>query len=132
VRGNFVESVQIGTGINVESLPDVKPDAFVPAVASIEQYGQIPLGKVFVEFIHQLYANYELYLAGFYDRLWQHYIDRSAVIGRRVNVYSDPYEGPVELICSGVVERIGKNLELYFAGLTDPVNRGRVVIVEDR
>jgi BirA family biotin operon repressor/biotin-[acetyl-CoA-carboxylase] ligase len=128
VRGDYVESVQIGVGINVESVPAVQPDIFVPEVASIKQYHNISLNDIFLNYIDRLYTNYDLYMSGLYDRLWQQYVERSVVTGRRVSIYSDSYNRQSELIYSGVVKRIGKDLELYLEDHHKPVTRGRVVM----
>ena len=128
VRGNCVESAQIGIGINIAKIPEVEPDLFVPGVTCLQAHRRASLQQVFRDLIQQLNKNYELYLAGRYDQLWQEYIDRSVVIGRRIEIHSDPYRGDPELQHSGVVNYIGKNLEIYLNGISLPVTRGRVVL----
>ncbi len=128
VQGKIVENASLGIGINIYSRPDVTPDIFVPDVTHVAAYANIPISTVFNNLIKYLHHNYQLLLDGQYDELWQFYVRRSVIINRKISVYSDSVTGRPLLLCKGVVDRIGRNLELYLKGIPEPISKGRIVL----
>ena len=109
----------------------VKPDRFVNRVACLQQF----IGKkdctrdvIFKALLRQLALNYEKLLSGAYQDLYNFYIQRSLIIGRQVEIYSDPLQGEHQKITEGKVKTIGKNLELYLNGFTEPIWKGRLIL----
>lgn len=130
LQGEMVTGVQIGIGINVHAVPDVETDMFVPAVTSVSSEFKTSLAHIFQLLCGRLSANYKYLITDQYDRLWQKYSDRSMVLGKHVTLFSDPYGRSPEKIISGIVAKIGENLELYFDDSEQPYPKGRVVIDE--
>ena len=128
LQGDIVSSVQLGIGLNVTVRPEVKSDPFVPGVICLTDYHEVSLSQVFKTLLIKLFSNYNHLLNGDYERLLQQYMNRSVILNRFVSIYSDPKTGPNELVLNGKVIGIGKNLELYFENMVDPITRGRVVI----
>ena len=128
VQGKIVENASLGLGINISSRPEVKPDMFVPDVTHIAEYTDVPISTVFNNLINFLHLNYQLLINGQYKELWQFYIHRSVIMNRKISVYSDSATGRPQLLCKGVVNRIGGNLELYLKGIPEPISKGRIVL----
>ncbi len=128
VQGKLVENASLGIGLNVASRPDVPSDIFVPEITHIAAFTGTSPQWVFRTLITKLQENYNLLINGDYDTLWNFYIQRSVMIGRDISVYSDPDIGHSELMVKGRVERIGRNLEIFLRGKTEPVIKGRVVL----
>lgn len=130
--GNKIESAILGIGMNVETNPCIAGDMFIYDSISLcelvsdEEEGV--LGKVFRNLLLRLNINYNLLKAGKYDDLLSVYRARSSILGRKVRIFSDPEDGDRRLIDSGIVERIGDNLELYLRGKERPITRGRLVL----
>lgn len=128
----MVTAAVIGIGLNVETTPAVPPDPFVPAVTSIAE--MCPAGEtcrqadLFVSLTDALAGNYRLLKAGHYAGLLDTYRERSIIMGRQVDIVSDPAAGSSERIASGRVVDIGENLEIYLEGNSTPVTRGRLIL----
>lgn len=132
IKNDIVEAALLGIGINVRHAPGVAPDPFVPEVTSLRAHDSSAQpcteAQVLALLLARLGLNRTSLLGGGAAALIEIYRQRSIVIGRRVRVLSDPLEGrPVE-IASGVVERIGGDLELYIAGRREPVRHGRLIL----
>lgn len=131
-QGEIVTGAVLGIGLNVESTPHVERDPFVPGLASLRDFVPSPnkcnQRLVFNKLALCLDRNYRLLLSGQYHRLLDFYRQRSLVIGREVNVYSDEGGETSEELVSGRVISIGENLELYIEGVKTPVSKGRLVL----
>ena len=101
---------------------------FVPDVTHIADYADIPISTVFNKLINYLHHNYQLLVNGQYNELWQFYVRRSVIMNRKISVYSDSATNRPQLLCKGVVDRIGSNLELYLKGISEPISKGRIVL----
>jgi BirA family transcriptional regulator, biotin operon repressor / biotin---[acetyl-CoA-carboxylase] ligase len=127
-----VTGAVIGIGLNVEATPDVEPTIFVPSAVSLrdlagngESAGQRGVLKSLLE---NLRRNYDLLVGGNYRTLLNFYRERSAIIGRRVEIHPDsPFDKPGEVV-SGRVIGIGDNLELFLEDRTEPVTKGRLAL----
>lgn len=122
----------LGIGLNVEKIPKIESDAFVPKVASLRSFVQDDLAlnqeKVLSELLISLDKNYGLLLNGQYSILLNDYRKRSLVIGHQVKVVSDTPTKKSREIASGIVSEIGENLELFLEGRKKPVISGRLIL----
>ena len=131
---DLVRSAVLGIGLNVETLPRVEPTEFVPAVTSLAANCSDPSscgqGVVLRRLLSRLDANYRKLCEGNAAALFDTYIERSVIVGRRVRVISDPLSGPSHELASGRVGRIGPGLEIYIDGRSEPVTRGRLILLD--
>ena len=51
------------------------------------------------------------------------------VIGKYVEIYSDPQEGEIEKIAEGVVSGMTEKLELILTGRKEVVHKGRIKLL---
>ena len=131
--GSVITAATLGIGLNVEASPKVSPNDFVPQVAALHDYIDNPsegsLSAVFDHLINRLQANYKLLISGQYSQLLDKYRDRSIIIGREVEIMSDPLTGSGQKTASGRVTAIGENLELILEGENSPITSGRLVLI---
>ena len=85
---------------------------------------------IFSELIKILDFNYKKLLEGDYINLLNFYRARSSIIGKYVAVYTDPMNGNPEKYAEGKVNAIGDNLELLIEGISNPITKGRVLLVQ--
>jgi len=132
IQGEVIDKVVLGIGLNVDKSPVIENDQFVNTATHINQYvdGKMyPINRIFEALIFQLEQNYRDILANKFHNLLYHYIDHSIVIGKRIEVYSDPIEGKSDKIAEGVVLGITDNLELILTGQKDLVRKGRIKLL---
>ncbi len=133
-QGDRVASAVLGIGLNVEAKPSVATDSFVPQATSLCDTMPDPracrLGKVLGLLLDRLESNYLRLCRGDLPALLHLYRSRSAVIGRRVRITSDPLEGPKQVLAEGRVLGIGDRLELFIQGLESPVTHGRLAFID--
>ena len=131
---DLVRSAVLGIGLNVETLPRVEPTEFVPAVTSLAANCPDPascgLGVVLSRLLSRLEANYRKLCEGEAAALLDTYQERSVIMGRRVRILSDPLSGDSHELASGRVGRIGPRLEIYIDGRSEPVTRGRLILLD--
>jgi biotin-(acetyl-CoA carboxylase) ligase len=143
-----VTSVVLGIGLNVETTPAVERSPFVPGATSLREVaptGASPaLGDAVAPLLQALARGHDRLLRDGADWLLEEYRARSVVIGRQVVVLREdaavptPASPPVgslppggETIAAGRVLGIGNGLELLLEGTSDPVTRGRLLLVEE-
>jgi biotin-[acetyl-CoA-carboxylase] ligase BirA-like protein len=132
--GDTVSAAVLGIGLNVETAPRIAGDEVMPATASLRYFvadrEQCRQKRILRRLLLDLDKNYRLLLSGRCDRLLDTYRERSAVIGRRVRIVSDaPGKQEVEM-AAGKVLGIGENLELLLEGVTEPMTRGRLILLD--
>ncbi|MFP4528568.1 MAG: biotin--[acetyl-CoA-carboxylase] ligase [Candidatus Kapaibacterium sp.] len=129
-QGNVVTDAILGIGMNVESTPKVEPNIFVPRTACLRKFTPRPKGitlaSVFPILLERLKINYLELIHGGYESLLKKYINRSIVIGRRITMWADHRDGRYDMLESGRVRAIGRNLELLLEDSDRPVTRGRL------
>jgi BirA family biotin operon repressor/biotin-[acetyl-CoA-carboxylase] ligase len=132
--GGTVSAAVLGIGLNVDTTPLIEGDEVAPAAASLRDFVPDRPGcsrkRILHRLLQDLDSNYRLLLSGKCDRLLATYRERSAVIGRRVRIVSDEAGGHKEETASGRVLGIGENLELLLDGETEPVTRGRLILLD--
>jgi BirA family biotin operon repressor/biotin-[acetyl-CoA-carboxylase] ligase len=132
ILGNNIEKVVLGIGLNVNETPDIKEDQFVKRATHINEYVKgkhYPISHLLVSLIQKLESNYKAILQNNYHDLLRFYIDHSFLVGKTVEIYSDPREGEVTKITEGVVSGITENLELIINGQQDFIRKGRVKLL---
>lgn len=131
-RGEVVNSATLGIGLNVETLPEVPPTPFVPAVGSLRSFSPRPeavtLGAMLREVLWALGRNYLRLLREGYAPLMERYRSRSVVLGQEVTVSSDDPDEVPRVVAAGRVEAIGDGLDLRLAGWSRPVTGGRLLV----
>ncbi|MBA7522716.1 Bifunctional ligase/repressor BirA [subsurface metagenome] len=134
VRGEITEKVVIGIGINVEKKPELRSDPFVKAATAINCHVENKKHYVIREILWPLVINlekqYVTLMENRYFDLLDSYIKHSLIIGKVVEVYSDPREGSPERVTMGKVISITEDLELILEGVEHPVRKGRVKIFD--
>ncbi len=131
-QGEIVTGAVLGIGLNVETMPRVERDSFVPGVASLRDFvsstDKCNQRLVFSQLAYSLDKNYKLLLGGQYPRLLDFYRKRSLIVGKQVTIYADTPDNSREELAYGKVTSIGENLELYLEGINTPISRGRLVL----
>jgi biotin-(acetyl-CoA carboxylase) ligase len=130
--GKMIDKVVLGIGLNVDKSPEIENDQFINITTHINQYVEgesHPLNQVLKVLISCLERNYQDILKNNYDDQLSYYIDHSLVIGKQVEIYSDPIEGKTEKIAEGVVSGLTENLELILKGRKDVIRKGRLKLL---
>ncbi len=137
-RAGRLELAILGLGVDLAVAPALPPGAFVPGAACLREF---PSGRSVT-----LPALLRAVLAALAARLRQleregpepllaTYREHSAVVGRRVRIYpegldeGDPAGWPPAL-AEGRVLGIGPDLALRLEGRAEPVDRGRLVLLD--
>jgi BirA family biotin operon repressor/biotin-[acetyl-CoA-carboxylase] ligase len=130
-----ITTIVLGIGLNVEKTPGIKPDVFAPKVGSLRDFLPSPACVTLKEILKQLLEfldkNYGLLCSGQYHELLDFYRRRSAVIGREVRIFSDVPGKERTIVSSGIVEKIGDNLELWMEGQNKPVTEGSLAFASE-
>jgi biotin-[acetyl-CoA-carboxylase] ligase BirA-like protein len=133
MQGDIVRGVFIGIGINVERSPEPPQDlpGLKPISIRVVVDGDTRSYQPFVlkTLLACLADNYVKICDGQYEAILETYKVRSIMVGKKVAVYSDPMDEAPKRIEEGVVASIGDSLELYLEGKTEPVIRGRIVLL---
>ncbi len=132
IQGTIIDKVVLGIGLNVDKSPEIENDQFLEGATHINQIAEgkiYPLKQVLWSLISNLEQNYRTILENNYHDLLNYYIDHSIVIGKHVEVYSDPREGKAHKIAEGVVSGITENLELILTGQQDLIRKGRIKLL---
>lgn len=128
-----VTGIILGIGLNVEQTPDISPDAIVVKAGSIREFlpptSAITQKQILRSLLESLEKNYGFLLDGQYKTLLGIYRKRSAVIGRKVHIFSDTPNSERTPQFSGTVAKIGDNLELWLEGQNEPVTEGRLAFI---
>ncbi len=134
VLGQKVTAVILGIGINIETQPGFVPDLVVPRAdclhSFVEQKNKCSQQIVLYNLLQMIAANYRRLLQGGYADLLDFYRRRSAIIGKRIVVLSDPVDAEPEKITEGIVLSIGENLELLLENHDTPIIHGRVALID--
>jgi biotin-[acetyl-CoA-carboxylase] ligase BirA-like protein len=131
--GEKIEGALIGIGLNVLRTPDVIPDRFTKMVTSIsDQLADkcVETDFIFKALLKNLESTINLFQKDRYEELLKFYCERSAVIGKKVEIYSDELNRDNDLICSGRLLGINDDLELVIEGFSKSIRKGRLTIVQ--
>jgi biotin-[acetyl-CoA-carboxylase] ligase BirA-like protein len=129
IQGEIADKVILGIGLNLDSSPEIEQDRFVKQVTHVNKFVEgesYPLGSVLSSLIYNIEQFYSAILENKYHDLLNFYIDHSLLIGKKVDVYSDPREGNQNKYAQGVVAGITENLELILDGGQEIIRKGRV------
>lgn len=131
--GNRITSAFVGIGLNVLSKPVIIPDIFTPKASCLQDFtnlSTINLSEILLMFLKKLANNIKKINSTGYSELHRKYCERSSVIGRQVELHSDPVDGKGKMILSDKIVAINENLELVFENNPKLVRSGRLKIVE--
>ncbi|MCW8849681.1 MAG: hypothetical protein OQJ81_06840 [Melioribacteraceae bacterium] len=127
--GSEISGAVIGIGLNVLKKPQIPKDLFTPKITSIlEESDDKNFTLPFV--LNSLLENLATCISelenGLYNSLLDFYIERSAVIGKDISIFSDPIHGEIKKIVSGKVLSINNRLELVIENYKDTIKSGRL------
>ena len=129
---NAVTAAVLGIGLNVETTPSVAPTPFVPTAGSLCDFSpdrrSCNQAKLLNELMKSLDRNYRSLIDGNYEALLNRYRERSVVIGRNVEIYSEDTGVEPHVLASGCVKGLGQDLELILEGSERPISKGRLVL----
>jgi len=131
--GNNISGAVIGIGLNVLTEPKFKKDIFTQSASSLLSYSDVKecnIKFIFNKLLSNLSKNIELLKNDNYNSLLKIYCDRSGVIGKNVEIYSDPINGKIKSIITGKVIDINENLELIIENYPIPVKSGRLALTD--
>lgn len=129
-QGNKIKDVVLGIGVNVLNKPQIEPTQFVPKVCCLNEFAEFKDYDfaIFIDnLINNISENYHNIIDNNHKQLVDYYIKCSMVIGKQVSIWSDMPDRK-EKIFTGIVERIGENLELYLENNSKPITSGRLSI----
>lgn len=132
--GNEITGAVVGFGLNVLTKPNIQSDIFTPKSTSLlenSNSADIQLQTILDTLLTNLSECINKLNKGQYNSLLEIYIQRSAVIGKKVAVYSDSINGKEELIVSGEVIDINENLELILKNKSAPIKNGRLALLDE-
>ncbi len=127
--GSEISGAVIGLGLNVLSKPQIPIDQFTSKTTSIleeNKTNDFTLPMVLNSLLDNLAICINELENGLYTSLLEFYIDRSAVIGKDISIFSDPINGEVKKIASGKVLGINDKLELIIENCNDTIKSGRL------
>jgi biotin-[acetyl-CoA-carboxylase] ligase BirA-like protein len=127
-----VTAVVLGVGLNIEKAPNISPDNFVNKTTCLfdkSEKNKINFSNIFFDLIKNTEINYQKLLTGNYQSLLNFYRNKSVIINRQVEIFSDSRNGENSLIASGKITKIGDELELYIEGIENPIRQGRLKLL---
>jgi biotin-(acetyl-CoA carboxylase) ligase len=134
--GTVVESLTYGIGVNVNVVPDVPGDPFVPAAASLKS--TIPeagwtVGKVLVALVRSLNQRVNELKTDVAEQLTSVYVRQSACIGRDVRIWSRKVSDVVseKPLAAGKLLAIHSDLSITVEGHAQRIASGRLAFEED-
>jgi BirA family biotin operon repressor/biotin-[acetyl-CoA-carboxylase] ligase len=130
--GNKLSGAVIGIGLNVLSNPKVEYDLFTNSTTSLKSHSDdilCNLQFVLQNLLKNLSLSIDMLNNGGYEVLLDQYCNRSGVIGKNVEIYSDPPDGKTEYLTRGTVLEINNNLELILDSSITPIRNGRLSVI---
>ena len=129
-QGDKVEGIVIGIGLNVENNPKISPDECVRKTSCINNEltdnKKINPVSLLFSLLHKIEINYKKLLNNKFGELFDYYIKKSFIIGRKVTLVDD-LVNENSILAQGFVDKIGNNLELYISGYKEPFTKGRLI-----
>ena len=127
--GNEISGAVIGIGLNVKSKPKIASDQFTPKITSVFKESA-DKGFTLPLILNNLLVNLAICVeeleSGLYKTLLEFYINRSAVIGKDISIFSDPIHGDIKKLASGKVLGINDRLELIIENYPETIKSGRL------
>lgn len=130
--GNSLSGAVIGIGLNVNSSPQIERDIFTPSTTSISELAfgaEVNIPSILSNLLKNLKSSIITLNNNGYDELLDFYIERSSVLGKKVAIYSDLSNGKNELIATGIVKKINKNLEIILENYSESIRKGRLSLI---
>jgi len=135
IEGDRIQQVLFGIGVNVETVPAVPGDVFVPEATSLRAAfpeGDWTLGRATFALLRALTARVAQLTGDGMTDLVRDYTERSACVGREVKVWPKRTEDAavVAPIAAGRMLAIDDSLAVRVAGAS-PLAEGRLAFLED-
>lgn len=130
--GNSFSGAVIGIGLNVNSSPQMEGDIFTHSAASISELAigaEVKIPTILSNLLTNLKSSIITLHNNGYDKLLNFYIERSSVLGKEVAIYSDVSNEKNELIATGIVKEINKNLEIILEDNSKSIRKGRLSLI---
>lgn len=138
-RGNMIEHVVLGIGLNVGCAPEIEPTPFVPASGCLHDllpHSDMPPGRVLTALLKALNRRYIDLLRDGPRPVFDAYRRYAHCIGRRVRIWEDrrdirmdrPHEHAV--LAHGMLRGLNPDLSLVIEGVDAPVTKGRLAYEE--
>ncbi len=128
ISGNHIRQGYLGLGLNVAHAPDI--GIRTCSLRQLTPTEHISGGRVLQVLLDSLSQLITLFETGRGEQIFQEYRECSLVIGRRVQIMTDPLEGPPEEICRGRVLAINSDLSLILDGQARPIQNGRLFFLK--
>jgi len=135
LQGTSFHNVVFGIGLNVETSPEIEPNAFVPAATclnAVRGVEEIRMMNALWVLLDALDRRFKLFLSGGLKPMLAAYREFSLVLGRHVRIWkesSENIEGSTSsdsLLAGGIVDAIEADLALRIRGMETPVHSGRL------
>lgn len=133
IQGRQVQRAVFGLGINVARAPDLPPSPLATRPGALDAHS-IALPAMLLNVVGALdRAVQELLAAGTAETLFQRYRAYAGFIGRRVRLVADPSRAGTSdgQYVEGRVIALNPDLSLVLEGASEPVRRGRLVLLDD-
>jgi BirA family biotin operon repressor/biotin-[acetyl-CoA-carboxylase] ligase len=130
--GNKINGAVVGIGLNVLQKPKFQNDIFTTSAESLNNLSRSEncnLPFVLNQLLKNLSDTFKELNIGNYKVIYDFYCERSAVVGNKVEIYSDHQMGTLQLIANGRVTSINENLELILDNHPSPIKNGRLSII---
>lgn len=129
--GENVSAAIIGIGLNIVQTPIIHSNIFTRKATSLKDHlkdaNLYNFSYILDRLQNHINKNYLALLQGSYKNLLDLYRQKSVIIMKKTEIYSDPHAGTARKIQEGTVTAIGENLELILENSDQPVVRGKVV-----
>ena len=130
VQGEIVERVVLGIGLNIDQSPVVTDDPLITETAALNDYlpsdKKVAVHDIFWNLVVNLGKNFQRILDDRVETLLNYYTANSIIIGKYIDVYSDPLSGEAKKVSEGKVVAITQNLELVLEDAVSRVRAGRI------
>lgn len=131
VEGDRIRGLLFGIGVNVETVPSVPGNVFVPSAASLRSsYPEAgwSLGRAMFGLIGSLVRRVDEFQSGKAGQLVDVFAKRSACVGLGVRIWPKNADAsaPGDPVCVGKLLSIGDDLAVRIEGRAEPVAEGRL------
>lgn len=133
IQGRQVQCAVFGIGINVARAPDLPPTPSATRPGALDAHA-IALPDMLSNVVGALDRSVqELLSAGTAETLFQRYKADAGFIGRRVRIVADSSRTGISdgRYAEGRVIGLNPDLSLVVEGVSDPVRRGRLVLLDE-
>ena len=125
-KGDVIERVLFGVGVNVGVSPQLEPGRFSLATTCLSESIQVEVGAVLWRLLHELNHWLAVLIQDGVEAIHSNYVASSMILNREVEVWSE--DGDRKL-CLGCVKEILPDLNLIIEGEAEPIRSGRIILL---